>query len=153
MHGIHCRGQWLKRIGVGHSVAVPDEPGPGVEALAQRVRVALESADLSQFGELLDPNVRWGAPDDPTPSCQSRSDVLAWYGRGRAAGRRARVVDVQVHRDKILVHLSVLVPSSSGEPATEADRWQVLTCERGRVVDIRGFETRDEAFARVAPRR
>jgi len=121
--------------------------------LAERVREALESADLSQFGELLDPNVRWGAPDDPTPSCQSRSDVLAWYGRGRAAGRRARVVDVQVHGDRILVHLTVSGPSSAGTPAVEHDRWQVLTCARSRVVDIRGFETRDEALARVAPTR
>ena len=123
-----------------------------VEALAQRIRGALESADLSQFGELLDPNVRWGAPDDPAPSCQSRSDVLAWYGRGRAAGRRARVVDLQVHGDKILVHLTLAELSSAGTPVVEHDRWQVLTCVRGRVVDIRGFETSDEANARVAPR-
>jgi hypothetical protein len=32
----------------------------GANALAPRVRIALESADISQFGELLDPNVRWG---------------------------------------------------------------------------------------------
>jgi hypothetical protein len=124
-----------------------------VEALAERVRGALESADLSQFGELLDPNVRWGAPDDETPSCRSRSDVLAWYGRGRAAGRRARVVDLQVHGDKILVQLRVSVASARGVAARDADRWHVLTCARGRVVDIRGFETGEEAFARVAPRR
>jgi hypothetical protein len=121
--------------------------------LAQRVRAALESADLSLFGELLDPNVRWGAPDDPAPSCLTRSDVLAWYGRGRASGRRARVVDFQVHRDKILVHLSVTSPSPTGDSPVESDRWQVLTCARGRVVDIRGFETRDEASARVTPTR
>lgn len=124
-----------------------------VDALAERVRRALESADVSQFGELLDPNVRWGAPDDPTPSCQSRSDVLAWYGRGRATGRRARVEDVQVRGDRILVHLRVSEPSPAGVSAVERDRWQILTCARGRVVDIRGFETQEEAFARLAPTR
>ncbi len=128
-------------------------PNGTVEALAERVRVALESADISQFGELLDPNVRWGAPDDPTPSCQSRSDVLAWYGRGRAAGRRARVVDLQVRGDRILVQLSVSERSAAGAPPVEHDRWQILTCAHGRVVDIRGFETREEAFARIAPTR
>jgi hypothetical protein len=128
-------------------------PHGSVEALAERVRGALESADVSQFGELLDPNVRWGAPDDPRPSCQSRNDVLAWYGRGRAAGRRARVVDVQVRGDRILVHLSVLEGSPRDAPAVEHDRWQILTCARGRVVDIRGFETREEALARLAPTR
>ncbi|HTD51067.1 MAG TPA: nuclear transport factor 2 family protein [Acidimicrobiia bacterium] len=115
------------------------------------MRVALESADVSQFGELLDPNVRWGAPDDPRPSCQSRDEVLAWYGRGRAAGRRARVIDVRAHGNKILVQLTVSTPSQDGA-AIESDRWQVLTCARGRIVDIRGFDTSDEAVARVAPR-
>ena len=124
-----------------------------MNALARRVRVALESADISQFGELLDPNVRWGSPDDPNPSCQSRHDVLTWYGRGRAAGRRAHVVDVQAHGNKILVHLTVATPSPSSAANIEVDRWQVLTCARGRVIDIRGFETRDEAMARVSPRR
>jgi SnoaL-like domain len=128
-------------------------PHGTIEALAERVRVALESADVSKFGELLDPNVRWGAPDDATPPCQSRSDVLAWYGRGRASGRRARVVDVQVHGDKILVHLNVAEPSCADAPGVEHDRWQILTCARGRVVDIRGFETSEEAVARFAPRR
>lgn len=137
---------------MGQAVEVTMEDN-GVTALAQRIRVALESADLSQFAELLDPNVRWGAPDDPNPSCQSRTDVLAWYGRGRAAGRRARVVDVQTHGNKILVHLTVSTSSPKGGPAVEGDRWQVLTCARGRVVDIRGFENHDEAFARVAPKR
>jgi hypothetical protein len=131
---------------------VADEDDAGANALARRVRVALESADLSQFAELLDPNVRWGAPDDPNPSCESRSDVLAWYGRGRAAGRRAHVVDVQAHGNKILVHLTVSTPAPSSAARGEADRWQVLTCARGRVVDIRGFETREEAEARVSPK-
>jgi hypothetical protein len=136
---------------VGHSGAMSFSPNGTVESLAERVRIALESADISQFGEFLDPNVRWGAPDDPTPSCQSRSDVLAWYGRGRAAGRRARVVDVQVRGNRILVHLSVSERSRAGSPAAEHDRWQILTCARARVVDIRGVETREEAFARLAP--
>ena len=134
-----------------HAVGVTLEDG-GANALARRVRVALESADVSQFGELLDPNVRWGAPDDPSPSCQSRDQVLAWYGRGRAAGRRARVIDVQAHGNKILVHLAVSTASQT-DAAIASDRWQVLTCAHGRIVDIRGFETSDEAVARVAPRR
>jgi hypothetical protein len=62
-------------------------------------------------------------------------------------------VDVQVRGDRILVHLSVSEGSPHGAPAVEHDRWQILTCARGRVVDIRGFETREEAFARLAPTR
>jgi ketosteroid isomerase-like protein len=122
---------------------------PTVDALAQRVRLALESADPAQFAELLAPDVRWGAPDDPAPSCQNRSQVLAWYERGRAAGMRARVVDVHVRGDKIVVGLRVARPSASGEADSEGERWQVLTCRDGLVADIRAFDDRNEAFARA----
>jgi ketosteroid isomerase-like protein len=114
-----------------------------------RIKLALESADLDAINDLLDPDVRWGAPDDEAPSCQNRRQVLAWYRRGRAAGVRARVTEVTAHGDKILVGLEV-----TGRPATdatggEADRWQVLTVAEERIVDIRGFDDRQEAAARA----
>jgi len=118
-----------------------------VEALAQQVMSALESAEPSQFAELLDPNVTWGAPDDPKPSCRNRGQVLRWYERGRAEGVRARVLSAEAHGDKILVELRVFGPSDAD---TEQARWQVMTCRDGRVIDIRGFDLRDEAMARVA---
>jgi ketosteroid isomerase-like protein len=121
------------------------------EALAQRVRVALDSADADQFADLLDPNVRWGAPDDPNPSCQSRSDVLAWYQRKRLAGRNGRVIDVQAYGDKIVVHLAVSEASAADHAPVEHDRWQVLTCAESGIVDIRGFETSDDALAHLSP--
>jgi ketosteroid isomerase-like protein len=123
--------------------------------LAALVREALGAGDLSQYGDLLDANVTWGAPDDPAPSCGNKSQVLRWYERGSADGRRAAVVDVEVHVDKLLVHLAVsdADPAVPGGRSVGLDRWQVLTCARGRVVDIRGFESREEAVARLASRR
>jgi hypothetical protein len=59
---------------------------------------------------------------------------------------------VQGRGNKILVHLIVSIPSQDGA-VTESDRRQVLTYARGRIVDIRGFETSEEALARVAPKR
>ena len=115
--------------------------------LAARVRAALESADLGAIGELLHPNVRWGAPDDPEPSCQNRAQVLAWYRQGREAGVRARVTEVVAHGDKILVGLKVVGTAAAGELGGEADRWQVLTVDEGQIVDIRGFDDRGEAAA------
>jgi ketosteroid isomerase-like protein len=108
------------------------------EEVAHLVQAALESDDLAAFSDLLDPNVRWGAPDDPTPSCQNRDQVLSWYRRGRQAGVRAQVTEVLAGADMILVGFKV----------GEADRWQVLTLSDGRVIDIRAFDDRAEAASR-----
>jgi hypothetical protein len=49
---------------------------PAVEAIAAKVRVALEAADLEQFADLLDPRVTWGAPGDPRPRAKPDSRFL-----------------------------------------------------------------------------
>ncbi len=134
-----------------HAFGVTGEPNRSMAQLAVQVREALESADLEHFGDLLDPNVTWGAPEDSNPSCRNRSQVLRWYERGRMDGRRADVVDIAVHADKLLVHLRVTGTSTSSGTKVEHDRWQVMTCARGRVADIRGFETRQDAVARLGP--
>ncbi len=56
-----------------------------------------------------------------------------------------------VHGDQLLIGLRV-----SGNPAAQAedgevDRWQVVRIRSGRIVDIRGFDQRADAAARVAP--
>ncbi len=120
-----------------------------MERLAGQVRAALESADLIRYRELLDPDVRWGAPDDTGPGCRNRDQVLAWYRRGRAKGIRATVTDTVVRGDKILVSLRI----GRGRPSTDGGgptlRWQILTVQRGRIVDIRGFDDRATAVARL----
>jgi len=119
---------------------------PTAGELAEQVRAALDSADLAAIGELLHPDVRWGAPGDPEPSCRNRAQVLAWYRRGRDAGVRARVAEVVAHGDKILVGLTVAGRAGADEKAgAESDRWEVLTVGEGQIVDIRGFDDRGEA--------
>jgi ketosteroid isomerase-like protein len=108
--------------------------------------VALEHADLAGYRELLDPGVTWGAPDDPQPGCKNRDQVLAWYRRGRARGVRARVTETEVGVDRILVGLEVGLEGGDDAPVR---RWQVLTVRNGRIVDIRGFENRETALARM----
>jgi ketosteroid isomerase-like protein len=120
-----------------------------VEDIAGLVRSALEDGDLRSFADLLDPRVTWGAPDDPSPACQSRRQVLAWYERGRDAGVRARVTEVVVRGDRIVVGLAVSGNRAADGDAPENARWQVLTVRQGRVVDIVGFEERDVALARA----
>jgi len=119
-----------------------------LEELADRLRAALDSADVDAVGELLQRLLFWGPPDDPTPPCRNRDQVLAWYGRGRAEGVRARVTEVVVGSDKILIGLKV-VPRRSARGGGESDRWQVWTVSGGLAVDIRGFDDRAEAAARA----
>lgn len=116
----------------------------GTEGLASRVRSALDSADLEAFAELLDPNVHWGPPGDPSPPCQSRQQVLEWYRRGRADGRQARVLDVSTLADKICVQMKV-TGGRTLDTRAESDRWQVLTVAGGRVIDIRGYDNQTDA--------
>lgn len=121
----------------------------GMEQIAGQVHTALESADLSGYRELLDPNVVWAAPDDDVWGCRNRDQVIVWYRRGRAKGMRANVTETLVKGDKILVGLSVLNTESPSESEDPVLRWQILTVKNGLVVDIRGFEERVDAAARM----
>jgi len=125
-----------------------------MEHVARQVRAALQAADLSAFSDLLDPEVRWGAPGDSSPACQNRAQVLAWYERGREAGVRARVCETVLAVDRILVGLRVMGLGAAGSSVAadvggEANRWQVLTVRDGRIVDIVGFDERSHAAARA----
>jgi len=126
---------------------VPEELNT-VQSIAEQVGVALAAADLSAFGDLLDPNVRWGPPDAASPPCQNRNQVLAWYERGRQSGRRARVTQVEVIGNRILVGMWV-TENQAGQVIGGAERWQVLTVANGRIVDIVGFDERGLAAARA----
>jgi hypothetical protein len=130
----------------GHEVAdgsVINDP------IGDRIRAALESADLIAIAALLDADVTWGATDDEAPACRNRREVLAWYQRGRDAGVRAHVTEVIVYDDRVLVGLLVTGRSAPDEAGGEEPRWQVLSLAGDHVIDIRGFDDREEAVARA----
>ncbi len=104
--------------------------------IAPRVRAALEAADVEQFAALLSPDVKWGPPGSSTPPCRNRRQVLAWYTKGRAQGRRATVSEVEVHGDALLVGLRL---DDGGE------RWQIMRVGEGGVYDIPGYDKRSLA--------
>ncbi len=109
--------------------------------VADRVRHALDDGDLERFAALLSPDVHWGAPGDPNPPCRNRRQVLDWYARGPAAGRRAPVTEVEVHGNALLVGLTL----EDGHR-----RWQILRVGPEGVNDIRGFDDRSSALAGLA---
>jgi ketosteroid isomerase-like protein len=120
-----------------------------MQDIARQVRIALDGGDLSAFSDLLDPDVRWGAPDARQPSCRNRDQVLTWYQRGRDSGVRASVNEVVVVGDRLLVSLTVRGSEEADTRGGAALRWQVLTVSGGRIVDIVGFDDRLEALARA----
>ena len=118
-----------------------------VEAVAHQVRAALETADLSALSDVLDPNVRWGPPGDPSPPCQTREQVIAWYSRAKESGATAQVSEIVVLGNRILVGLAVTGTRSAAQSGGQAARWQLLTVRAGLVVDIVGFDQRSETVA------
>ncbi len=118
-----------------------------MEHLAGRVRAAFEAADLSPFADLLDPHVHWGPPGSTSPPCRTRDQVISWYRREKEAGARARVLEALVLGDRILIGLRVSGARTAHPVGAAQERWQVLTVGDGRIVDIVGFEQRDEAVA------
>ena len=121
----------------------------GMDEIAVLVRKALATEDLSAFTELLDPAVTWGAPGARNPSCKNRNQVRAWYQRGRDAGVRGSVYDVEVLGDRLLVTMSVRGTENANERGGAALRYQLLTVRRGKVVDIVGFDDKTEALSYV----
>jgi len=116
--------------------------------LAERVREALETADLDAMRQLLAPDATWGPPDHPEWGCQNRDEVLAWFRHGRDGGGRARVIDVIAGPDTLLVGLEVTGFPRAGRDGP-VERWQVMTVRHGSVKDICGFDNRAEAARRA----
>ena len=123
--------------------AVTAAPPFTAPAIVDRVRAALEGADLDEFGALLSPDVQWGPPEEAKPPCRNREQVLSWYSRGRAAGTRATVTEISVHGDALVVGL--LIDLGDGE----AERWQILTVGPQGIRNIRGFPDRTSAVAHL----
>jgi SnoaL-like domain len=121
--------------------------------LTERVTLALESGDLDAIRDLLDPGARWGAPDGPHEAdCQNRDQVVEWWASARAAGARAVVTEVTAGAGTLLVGLEVTGTPAAREVGGVAERWQVLTLQGNRIVDIRGFDDRAAAAARAGVR-
>jgi ketosteroid isomerase-like protein len=110
-----------------------------MEHLARDVRVALESAELVAFRDLLHTDVQWGPPGDTSPRCQNRAQVLAWYQRGKTSG--ATVSEITVLGDRLLVGLVVRGTKESRNRDGRALRWQLLSVRDGHVTEIVGFDS------------
>lgn len=122
------------------------EQSQDMEAIAERIKIALDTSDLSAFQDLLDPDVTWGPPHAKEPSCKNRDQVLSWYERGKASGVEGRVSGVEILGECVLLGLVVRGTEAAQERGGAAMRWQVDTVRDGRVIEIVGFDDHDEAI-------
>jgi ketosteroid isomerase-like protein len=122
-------------------------PKDEMERAAERIRLFYERADLRGLEDLLDPHVHWGAPGAKNPTCKNKEQVLAWITKSLESGRRGQVNDITVLDDKVLVELVTHRTQAAEVRGGAALRWQVLTVRDGLIVDIVGFDDRDEALA------
>ncbi len=120
-------------------------PMQTMDMLASQVRHALETADLTVMGELLAPDARWGAPEQKVPTCRNAKQILKWYEAGKNNGVRADVTEMVIIDTNIVVGLQMRASPDVPSNPDDDVRWQVLSVEDGRVAEIRGYETRDEA--------
>lgn len=117
--------------------------------LAGRVTAALTAGDLEGYRDLLAPDARWGPADEPDWGCHGRNEILRWFGSSRDKGMAARVDEVVVGHDCLLVGLTVSGTPGALEAGGTTPRWQVLAVRDGRIVDIRGFDNRSDAAGRA----
>ena len=120
------------------------------EAVAERLREAFESEDLALLGPLLDPRVRWGGQEETEQTCHSRSDVLAWYGQAQAAGVTAQVAEAVVLDDAVVLALAMSGPARGPNAKRPGTVFQVFHLADALVIDIRGFQRREQAMAFAA---
>ena len=118
-----------------------------MNTLAERVKAALGSGDASAFADLLDPEVTWGAPGAPTPTCKNRNQVLNWYQRAQESGVQGTVTEVEVIGDRLVVSLMVRGTQGARERGGSIPRFQVLSVRDDRITDIVGFDDKEEALS------
>ena len=96
---------------------------------------ALSASAPLAFDDVLADDATWGSPHDPTRFCRDRSEVLGWYRRGLRAGVRARVIQMQVSDEFVVIGLEIL-----GGAADPIEQWQVLVVEDDKITRIVGFD-------------
>lgn len=123
------------------------EEAESVQRVARQVELAYKAGDLASYAGLLDPAVTWGAPGEERPPCRTREQVLEWWRRAEQSGVRAKLSEVAVIGDRVLVGLVVEGTEQARARGGDALRWQLLTVRAGLVVDIVGFDQKSEALA------
>jgi ketosteroid isomerase-like protein len=119
----------------------------GTPSLADRLRAALNTANLDDFAHLLSENVTWGDVNDPR-GCRNRAEVLAIFRRNLVEGASASIDELVSGTRGILVVLGVTWPPHSRHGEHQMVH-QVYFVSDGLITEIRGFDDRDTAIRAI----
>jgi hypothetical protein len=121
----------------------------GMDAIADQLRDALNTRDMTAFRALIAEGATWGdgGPDDER-TCHNRNEIIATYKRLLASGVRGTVTETTTGPSGVACTLEV-------EWADSGDRrgptiHQAFFVADGLVTRIAGYDSRDLAVAAIS---
>ena len=119
-----------------------------MEAMAARLRVALNARDMNVFRTLIAEDARWGdggADDERT--CHSRNEIIATYERLLAEGVRGTVTETTTGRRGVVCRMDIEWPEANRRGPTI---YQAFFVTDGLVTRIVGHDDPDRAIASIS---
>jgi hypothetical protein len=114
-------------------------PGHEIEEIADQVRAALIAGHPETLEPLLAEDARWG-------SCVGNRLVVEWMQGALNDGVEVEVSDVSAYPDRVILELQVRRPSTDEPQAESQPLYQVLFVRAGKVTELQGAGSRDEAL-------
>ena len=125
------------------------EPGEGLAAILSAWAHVLRTGATAELAAILDPDVVWQGIL-PGQICRGRDEVLDILGRNRPRPPRITRLEAQESGERVAVFVEGPdFPAGDPLPAG-APRSLVLTFRGGKVVEMRSFARRGEAFGLLA---
>lgn len=118
-----------------------------LDEIANQIRAAFSTRDVTAFGHLLADDVRWG--DDAHPRrCRSRADVLATFRGLLTTGVDADITEMTTGAEGVVLRLRVHWPEPEDRRRGTAIFHAYLVRD-GKISEIRRYDDRRSAFAAI----
>ncbi len=119
----------------------------GLDEIAEQLRAAISTRDVTAFGRLLADDVRWGDDDHPR-KCRSRADVLATFTGLVTTGVDADIIEMTTGTGGIVCRLRVHWPNPEDRRRGTAFFHAYLVRD-GRISEIRRYDDRRSALEAI----